>query len=337
MLTDTTNTVFILKGTAGSGKSTLMKRISSAFEDSPREIYYCSADPASLDAVYLKDRRVLIMDGTDPHSRDPIYPKAVQSIIDLGAYLEAEPLRQKKEEIIAVTDEYTAYHKRCRLCLSASSSVISDLMNAASGAVDSDRLRSFCIRTAKRLIPRPENGRPRGKIFQKQLSAVTMEGYKTLVPECGNVYILNDEMLYAAGYFIERAAEAAVGKGYDVIISRCLLAADQHPEHLIIPELDMAFVTSSCLGKVIADSPKKVINMRRFYKKGIFRDDARLRHRLRFGKKAVSIVLKEAASELSSAKALHDKLEEFYISAADFDSLNRLSYKIISEIKSINN
>lgn len=119
LLEDTSNTVFILKGTAGSGKSTLMKRISSAFEDSPREIYYCSADPASLDAVYLKDRRVLVMDGTDPHSRDPVYPKAVQSIIDLGAYLSAEQLRRNKEEIIAVTDEYSGFHKRCRLCLSA--------------------------------------------------------------------------------------------------------------------------------------------------------------------------------------------------------------------------
>ena len=85
-----------------------------------------------------------------------------------------------------------------------------------------------------------------------------------------------------------------------------------------------------------ADCPKKIINMRRFYKKGVFRDDPRLKHRLKFGKKAVSVILGEAASELTSAKALHDKIEEYYIAAADFDSLNRLSYKIISEIKSIN-
>lgn len=336
LLADTSNTVFILKGTAGSGKSTLMKRISSAFEDSPREVYYCSADPASLDAVYLKDRRVLIMDGTDPHSRDPVYPKAVQSIIDLGVYLSAEQLRQKKDEIIAVTDEYSTYHKRCRLCLSAASSVISDLMNAAAEAIDSERLHSFCIRTAKRLIPRPENGRPRGKRLCRQLSAVTMEGYRTFVPHCSNLYILSDEMIYAAEHFIERAAEEAVNKGYDVIVSRCLFAREQHPEHLIIPELDTAFVTSSCLGKVTADCPKKIINMRRFYKKGVFRDDPRLKHRLKFGKKAVSVILGEAASELTSAKALHDKIEEYYIAAADFDSLNRLGYKIISEIKSIN-
>lgn len=336
ILSDTRNTVFILKGTAGSGKSTLMKRISSAFEDSPRELYLCSADPFSLDAVYLKDRRVLIMDGTSPHSRDPEYPKAVQSIIDLGAYLEAAPLRSKREEIIAVTDEYSSFHKRCRLCLSAASSVISDIMNAAESAVDMNKLRAFAMRTAKRLIPRPESGRPRGKIIYKQLSAVTMEGYKTLVPETESIYILNDELMYAASFFMEKIAEAAAAKGYDVTVSRCLTAGGQHPEHLIIPELGLAFLTSSCLGKVTADSPKNPINMKRFYKKGIFRSDPRLGHRLRFGKKAVSIVMKEAAAELLAAKKLHDTLEEYYIAAADFDGLNRLSYKIISEIKSLN-
>ncbi|MDE6591743.1 MAG: ATPase [Oscillospiraceae bacterium] len=335
LLSDSGNTVFILKGTAGSGKSTLMKRISSAFEDSPRELYLCSADPFSLDAVYLKDRKVLIMDGTSPHARDPEYPKAVQSIIDLGAYLEAAPLRSKKEEIIGITDDYSAFHKRCKLCLTAAASVISDIMNAAEGAADINKLKAFSLRTAKRLIPRPENGRPRGKITRKQLSAVTMEGYKTLAPEVPNIYILNDELMFAAAYFIEKTAEAAAAKGYDVIVSRCLIANGQHPEHLIIPELGLAFLTSSCLGKVTADSPKNPVNMKRFYKKGIFRDDPRLSHRMRFGKKAVSIVLKEAAAELTAAKKLHDKLEEYYIAAADFDGLNRLSYKIISEIKSL--
>ncbi|MCM1578550.1 MAG: ATPase, partial [Ruminococcus sp.] len=329
--------VFILNGTAGSGKSPLMKRISAAFEDSPREHYLCSADPFSLDAVYLKDRKVLIMDGTSPHARDPEYPKAVQSIIDLGALLQAQPLRDKRQEIVAVTDEYSGFHKRCRLCLTAASSVISDIMNAAETAADTAKLKAFVQRTAKRLIPRPENGRPRGKIAYKQLSAVTMDGYKTLIPDVPDIYILNDELIYAASYFIEKAAETAAAKGYDVTVSRCLISPAVHAEHLIIPELGLAFLTSSCLGKVIpsGDSPKNPVNMKRFYKKGIFRDDPRLAHRLRFGKKAVCVALKEAAAELAAAKKVHDKLEEYYIAAADFDGLNRLGYKIISEIKSL--
>ena len=117
LLGDTDNTVYLLKGTAGCGKSTLMKKISAAFSDEPQEIYHCSSDPDSLDAVYLKNRKAIIMDGTAPHCFDPVYPKAVESIIDLGAYLDTAKLRQNKKDIITVTDECAGFHKRCRLCL----------------------------------------------------------------------------------------------------------------------------------------------------------------------------------------------------------------------------
>ncbi|MGN1101276.1 MAG: ATPase, partial [Huintestinicola sp.] len=127
MLRDTDNTVYIFKGTAGSGKSTLMKKISEAFTDKPQEIYHCSADPYSLDAVYLPESKALIIDGTAPHCIDPVYPKAVESIVDLGTYIETSKLRSAKNEIIELTDEYSGCHKRCRLCLGAVSSVIEDI------------------------------------------------------------------------------------------------------------------------------------------------------------------------------------------------------------------
>lgn len=46
-------------------------------------------------------------------------------------------------------------------------------------------------------------------------------------------------------------------------------------------------------------------------------------------------MIREAASAMQSAKDIHDTLEKYYVSATDFDSLNRLSYKLISEIKSL--
>ena len=60
-----------------------------------------------------------------------------------------------------------------------------------------------------------------------------------------------------------------------------------------------------------------------------------IKQRLKFGKKAASEIIREAASAMQSAKDIQDTLEKYYVSAADFDSLNRLSYKLISEIKSL--
>lgn len=100
------------------------------------------------------------MDGTAPHCFDPVYPKAVESIIDLGAYLDAAKLRQNKKDIITVTDECAGFHKRCRLCLAAISSVISDMLSAAAESLDIEKLNAFTGRTSKRLIPRKAEKQP---------------------------------------------------------------------------------------------------------------------------------------------------------------------------------
>lgn len=335
LLNDTSITTYILKGTAGSGKSTLMKKISQAFADSPQEIYRCSADPDSLDAVYIKDKQAFIMDGTAPHCADPKYPIAVQSIIDLGEYLESSRLRANKEKIISMTDEYGGFHRRCRLCLSAISSVVTDIISAASEAVDREKLSAFTVRTSKRLIPKKAGGGV-GKKLSRQLSAVTMNGYSTYIPEKSRIYLLSDSSIAGSDIFLRDIADTIIKKGYDVIISECLICSEKFFEHLIVPELDIAFITSNCLNGIRLDSPKKVINFRRFYSKEILTSQPGIRQRIRFGKKAAAELIKEASSALTEAKQLHDRIEEFYIDAADFDALNRLSYKLISEIRSLN-
>jgi len=330
ILKDTDNTIYILKGTAGCGKSTLMKKISAAFSDEPQEIYHCSSDPESLDAVYLKSKKTIIMDGTAPHCYDPVYPKAVESIIDLGAYLDTAKLRSVKKDIIAITDECDSFHKRCRLCLAAISSVISDMLSAAAEALDVEKLTAFTGRTSKRLIPTKTDKRSNGKIISRQLSAMTMNGYKTYIPEYEKTYLLSDSFIAGSDIFLRDICESAVKKGYDVIVSRCPLCTEMYYEHVLIPELGLAFISSDCINELEVDDSKKVINFKRFYD-----PQPSEKQRLRFGKKAAAEIIREAALAMQSAKNVHDKLEEYYIAAADHDSLNRLTYKLISEIKSL--
>lgn len=334
-ITDNTrNTVCILKGTAGSGKSTLMKKIAEAFTDCEKELFFCSADPYSLDAVYIKDKGFMIIDGTAPHCLDPVYPKAVQSIVDLGAYLETAPLRAKKSEIVDITDKYSTYHKRSRLILSAAASVISDVAATAASAIDYRRLGSFTSRTVKRLQSGRHKTEKKGLISHRQLSAITFNGYSTFIPRCQCVYLLNDSFGAAADIFLRSAAEQLSAAGFEVIVSRCLISKEKSYEHILIPELDTAFITSGFLSDTIIDNAK-IINFKRFYTSEISDKAKPARARVRFGRKAVRELLAECSKELKAAKAVHDKIEEYYILAADHDSLNRLAYKLISDIKSL--
>ena len=78
--------VYIIKGGAGCGKSTFMKRIAKKLVSlgCETELLHCSSDPDSLDGVCAREVGFLILDGTSPHVVDPKCPGAVDEIINLG-------------------------------------------------------------------------------------------------------------------------------------------------------------------------------------------------------------------------------------------------------------
>ncbi len=72
--------IVILKGGPGTGKSTLLRGLCSrALERGlAAELWRCSGDGKSLDGVILPALSMAVIDGTAPHTVDPVYPGAVE-------------------------------------------------------------------------------------------------------------------------------------------------------------------------------------------------------------------------------------------------------------------
>ena len=117
---------FILKGGAGTGKSSLMKKIAAEFEPTEDVTrFYCSSDPASLDAIVLHTSKAIICDGTAPHVMECSYPGVCQKIINLGEYWDEQKLKAFKSEIIEVTDKNKSLLARSKRFTTALSNVCS--------------------------------------------------------------------------------------------------------------------------------------------------------------------------------------------------------------------
>ena len=67
---------YVLKGGPGVGKSTLMKKCAAIARANgfTVEEFRCASDPESFDAVRIPQRRLVLLDGTAPHTIDPAMP-----------------------------------------------------------------------------------------------------------------------------------------------------------------------------------------------------------------------------------------------------------------------
>ena len=72
-LTEDIEKRYFIKGRAGSGKSTMLKKIASVGESRgfDIEVYHCGFDPNSLDMVIIPEKSIAIFDSTAPHEYFP--------------------------------------------------------------------------------------------------------------------------------------------------------------------------------------------------------------------------------------------------------------------------
>ena len=321
---------YIIKGGPGTGKSSLMKKLAAAFPDADKEMFCCSSDPDSLDAVVFTKNKIAFVDGTSPHTFDPEYPGAVQNIVDLGSCWDCEQLRNSKQEIISATADYLHHHAVCRRYVTALSAVADDTSQIGKLALNEEKLEGFTERFAKKILPKKQEC-DEGKMIYRQLSALTPKGYLTNVPQDCNVYLLNDNLYYGSEKLLHSLAEIAVSKGYDVCVSLITILNGSRIEHLFIPEVKLAILTATPINELNV-SEKKPINFSRFYDKNIVRQR---KMRIKFNEGAIKEFRNEAVKSLTSAKLEHDKLEAYYIKSVDFDKVNEIAQKLENELKAV--
>lgn len=322
---------YILKGGAGTGKSTMMKRIAEHFEKTHRIVRFCcSSDPSSLDAVVIPDLHAAICDGTAPHVFEPIYPGVCQKYLDLGRFWDAARLDEKRGEIIAAADRNRSLLARAGRFTSAASDICSDTCQLGCDCLLGEKTEGFVKRFEKRLLGRHGSGT--GEKSLLRLTALTEHGFLTMTETlagCAERYILHDELFAATDYLISRIADDAAARGYDVILSPEQMLSDAGYQHLIIPELSAALISDQYADKTLSEGADR-INLMRFYDKKALSER---RMRLRMNKAAVEDLTGEAAVTIRSAKSVHDELESFYIEAMDFSKLDELTAAVISEIE----
>ena len=292
------------------------------------EYILCSGDPASLDALVLPQLKIALVDGTAPHVVEPKYPGAVERYVNMGACYDTAALSQLRSEIMSCMSGYKGCYQRAYRCLDASSSIFEDVRST----LLTDGLAEKLAKRARGILSRelPRRRGVTGQVRQRFLGAVTHMGqlclFDTALVQCGRIYELSDSYGLAHELLIHLLAGAVSG-GYDVVACPDPMAPDRLA-HLLIPQLGLAFLTSSP-ALPFPGTPYRRLRLDAAADREILRHN---RPRLRFARKVSAALLEEAVASLEQAKAMHDDLEAVYNPHVNFGLVNEIAQAIGDEI-----
>ncbi|MEG2000874.1 MAG: hypothetical protein RR053_05730, partial [Evtepia sp.] len=240
------NAFYILKGGPGCGKSTLMRQVAARMEAEGVAVEYilCSGDPDSLDGILIPEKRVAVVDGTAPHILEPTFPGIVGQYVNMGECYDYAGLKEVRADIIEAQKAYRQSYVRAYQCIRAAWEVRQSGEEPFFTRVADHKIQKRVKGIVQREIPRKGGS---GTRIERFLSGISCQGrvclQATVAAQCKRIYDLRDGVGLAwklLAYLEEGIREL----GVDVVV--CL--SPENPkriEHLLIPELSLAFVTNA--------------------------------------------------------------------------------------------
>ena len=322
------NRIFCLKGGPGVGKSSLMKKVAREFAERGYdvEVFPCSSDPGSLDAVVIKKLKVVLLDATAPHIVDPKIPGAIDEIVNFGDFWNVDNLENNKIEISQCNKEISGCFQRAFKYLKAAEPIFYDIEVKNSDAMDFGKLNKFTEEFMEELFKGVENkgvfSMPR-HLFGTAITPIGHIDYAdSLLQDAKKVYYLDGKIGYGKTTFLKRIYEKAVLKGLKVEVFHYPLIPEKI-EGIMIEDLGIAITTSSLF------KDQDTINLGEFVNKSKIDE---CKEELESDEKILDELINYAIYNLKKAKSNHDVIENYYIPNMNFEKVDELKNQLIERI-----
>ena len=322
----------LIKGGPGTGKSTVLKKAAAVLKDKglSTELIYCTADTDSLDAVITADGAFSMLDATLPHAVEPKYPGAYEETLDLSTCWDKAVLKNNMAKIITLFDTNRELHAKARKYIAAAAELLDEAARLSAETLSPEKI----THTASRICAR-EFGKKRrrpGSEKLRFLSAGTDKGVTMFrnTPKilCDKIYVIDDDCGAASRIFMNTVRRMALDYGFDIITCRCGIFPSEKNEHIFIPEVRLGVMTS-IRRQPGSEQPYRMNDAKRFFAET---QAGRAKLRIRFCLRTAAQLLDEAAAFMKEAKTVHDRLEEKYIAAMDFEKVGEKTAEFLATL-----
>lgn len=318
--TDDIKRRFIIKGGAGTGKSTFLKALAAGADKCGHdaELYYCSSDPKSLDGVIIRDIGVCALDATAPHAYDCKYVGCVDTLLDVTRFLNGKALLKMTDDVKRLAKESSHAYKSGYKSLSAAGKLIEELYESGREHIDENKL----MKTARRLTK--NTGKNEKELIVRIVSSINANGKTSLTEYFSNVsraYHIEDKYV-SAPILLKKITECAHGKV-------TAFTDPLMPENFEAVYLEETNTLISAEKKLLPEKFTRIAKDK-FYD-GYYSEN---KEKIKFQIKLIKALTDMACMRFKNAKESHDALEKINVAAMDFHAMEKWSQKLIKEILS---
>ena len=315
--------IFVLKGGPGTGKSTLLRKLSNIGRsmDLNVEQFVCSSDVNSLDGVIVegKNKRVAILDGTAPHERDAVIPGAVDTLVNLGDAINTSAVFERKNEIMNLNDQKADMYKKAYDNLQKSSVFYSNIKAEITSLIDYETMIKGCEFVFEALKPsgKSQTGIRLLSSFSKcgrLLLSETPDSFSRRFYVCG---VYGSELL-----FLTQLSDFLSKK--EIPFVKIISALDPTTvEGMYFTDDDVLIIRSE---KDYDFDTKSMLSLN---EKSAFYDG------IKALENGMNLYEKEARGALEEASKYHFELEKIYGSAMDFNITNAKCDLLLESVSKI--
>ena len=276
---------------------------------------------------------------------DPVTPGAVDKIINLGDFWNEEGIAANKTEIIDLNEECSRWYRIAYNYLNAAKSVYRSLEEAYNSAIEASEIYKVVADIIAREYKEYEISLRPGKVKRFFASAITANGtvhyLNSLLENMNKVYMINVPVGHSNRSFMDILAEGAIYRGLDIETYYCAMCPEEKIEHIVIPQLKLAFVTVNeyhdlepweISGEDGEDQDIILIDMNDFMDSMIIEKNRELAEALRT---EFDILLNKTVKCLGKAKNTHLMVEDMYIPNMNFTQIGNLAETVLEELKNM--
>lgn len=322
--------IYILKGGPGVGKSTFMKKIALKMleEGYSAEYIHCSSDNESLDGIIIPELKIALIDGTAPHTIDPVIPGAVDEIVNLGIYLDSYQLEKHKTKIIQLLQNISRIYKSAFRYLEAACIVSEEINSICDQYIDSMKFNEMCIQAIEKMFPENAICIKPGNIRKLFSESYTSSGYINYTPSLcqgKKIWAVVGENTNYSSKFLNRMAEEAVRRGYDIECYYRPLTPESI-QHIYVPQMNLMIISAE---NHMSNSYDEVFDLHLIMDSGNFKTRiSEIENNLHL----YDLLVKNALEKLSDTKKMHDLLEVFYVNSMNFKGVDECFESILSQL-----